>query len=227
LDVAGIAVAGGKLSQDRLDFRGGAWTDPKVLIVGLGGLVLVAYAFWLALGRADPTWATYLVVGDTILFGALNLARTGTGLLADLQRAPWQVLRFYLLTLAITAVIEVVGQLWLGLWSYPRLTLPEQVLHVWLIGEPVTFFAASQTWILARSLTRSLPLAFVLTAVVNAFGQELPDVVAQETVYHMPVTATLFGVNALVLVGWLGLVAFAAWLTDRLNHDMVKYHPLA
>ena len=85
-------------------------------------------------------------------------------------------------------------------------------------GDPLTFLAVSQAWIFARSLTPSLPLAYSLTALVTAVGQEVPNAAAHETVYHMPLAGvSALGVSALVWVGWLGMIALTAWLTHQLS----------
>ncbi|NIP60323.1 MAG: hypothetical protein GWN71_34255, partial [Gammaproteobacteria bacterium] len=118
------------------------------------GAALTAVSILLAVSPGAAAWYTPFVLGSYLLFGTLNATTYGASTLLVLRHQPRRWFRLYSAIAVVSLLVDVpVGRLLGPFWSYPHLSLAEQLVHVWLIGYPFGLLSAAETyWFLYRPI---------------------------------------------------------------------------
>lgn len=174
-------------------------------LIGILGLLLALYGLFSAIFFANIFWYSYFVIGGTFFLAYINFRCRKPSIL---EQQKIYLAKTYILYLLITFLIEAVGRFWLHFWEYPSFTLFDQIIHVFLIGYPFAFFFISESLTLIKKKVSSLTLTIVIATLANAFLHEIPNIFAWEWKYTIPlVTFEIFGINVVVLLGWVILIA--------------------
>jgi len=171
------------------------------LPIGLGLFLLGLY---LAFVQHSPIWYTPYLIGGFLSFESIK-SRTGFSVLKD----PRNFALVWLIFIVITIGVELTGNYWLDLWTYPSFGTLEYFIHIILIGYAFTGFFGLMVFVSLQKLFRSrrqqmivLPIAAFLFGYVN----EYPNTFAHEWVYVNWPFGEVLGIPILVSILWI------AWL---------------
>jgi hypothetical protein len=192
------------------------WRPFLRTVLALGGSVLVIGGLFLSIARHSTFWYSAFVVGGFLLLEAVNGSK-GFSVLKHTEH----FLKVWLIFFGLAIAIEVLGRLWLNLWSYPRLHGLQYVFHVLIVGYPfVGFFSLeflvwlqSFSWV-RRTQPKSLPVALFAFAYLN----EIPNTFVCEWSYSNWPLGELLKIPVLVPFLWISLlfvVLYKPWFTDR------------
>jgi|APSaa5957512622_1039677.scaffolds.fasta_scaffold52954_1 hypothetical protein len=174
-------------------------------ILGILGLLLAIYGVILAVFYSIVPWYIYFSVGGTFFLAWINLILKNDSLFGKNKN---YILKTYLLYLFFTILIEIIGRGILNIWTYPFFNFTENVIHVFLIGYAFPFFFIHESFKLIKIKVGLLPLAMILTTLINAFVHEIPNTFAHEWVYNIPYfTLEILQINVIVIVGWIILIS--------------------
>jgi hypothetical protein len=195
-------------SQERLLF----W----VLIVASAAVAVygLALAFWT--GQAG--WHTPFVVGLTGVAALVAFGLDMHGVLLDLAYRPWSVITQYIVYVAIGLVLEVGGGYALGLWSYPNLSMPLEIIHVIGFGYPFSFFLAFELYLIMVVVIRVTAPALVGAWVVNVIFQEIPNTLGGQWIYLEPIASPVLGTIPLIpSIAWLLFILLSIFVREQLR----------
>ncbi|OGK37750.1 hypothetical protein A3B02_00495 [Candidatus Roizmanbacteria bacterium RIFCSPLOWO2_01_FULL_42_14] len=171
--------------------------------LGLTGFILTLFGLYSVFFLFYDKWYTSFVIGGTLFLGYINHKLRHGSFFEKLIQQPKTLLLTYGLYVISALLIDAVGKQLFRLWHYPSLNPSEQIFHVYLLGYPFAFFMVYESWILIKHSVTYMPLAFIITFLVNAFVHEIPNTYAGEWIYTIPfITSEIFGVNIVVILGW-------------------------
>ena len=165
-------------------------------------------------------WYNILVIGVWFLFD--NLAkgqkrRTTIDLIIKRKYKKFTILFFSLLLLGV--LIEVVGSLLLGLWTYPKLWSITPfglmvVINIWgYLSYPFILMSFREMYNYYNAIIKSNIFDVVLFIITGVLIWEVPNIFSRDWVYFIPTVSThLFGINIIVIFGWVLLIIFPLWV---------------
>lgn len=165
------------------------------------GVVLFGFGLYLAYGTHSDIWYTPYLIGGFLTLERLN-SQYGFSIL---RRRSWSF-GVWLVCIAFTLAAELLYNGLLDLWDYPSYDRVEFTVHVALIGWPMTAFFWLEFIALCRQmlLPRRIGITtFVALTLVFAYLCELPNVAAQEWVYHNWPFGSLLGVPVAAILLWV------------------------
>lgn len=173
-------------------------------IIGLLGFMLALYGLVSAILFANVTWYSYFISGNTFFLGYINLTRENRSLLEDAQKNRVILAKRYLLYLIAGILIELVARFLLHLWEFPSFKFTDEIIHVYAIGYPFTFFFIDELYNLVENRLRAIiPSVFAITLFI-AFLIEIPNTYAWEWRYTIPfITMEVLNINIVAIVGWI------------------------
>ncbi len=137
----------------------------------------------------------------------------------------------YYLALAVLSIgIELIGSLWLKLWSYKIADYQPTIDAIlaahyadpvsalgWLMY-PIILMHFKSLYDWAYSFIPHLALATLLAMVLGILFWEIPNVYSQDWIYTIPYIQTaVFGVNVVVIIGWVLLIQPPVLIYKYLN----------
>jgi hypothetical protein len=182
-------------------------------LVTVGSALLVGGLF-LSLREHSRIWYTPFVVGGFLLLETVN----GSNRFSVLKHTQY-FLKLWLIFLGMTIAIETVGDQWLNLWFYPRLSGLAYVFHVLIIGYPFTGFFALElfVWLQSVPFVRRTQFVFLpVAAFIFAYVNEYPNTFAYEWRYGNWPLGEVLNIPILVPFLWVSLlfvVLFKPWFT--------------
>ncbi len=172
-------------------------------VIGFLGFILALYGIVSAIAYSNITWYSYFIVGGACFFYYLNskLKNKSIFKLTDNKK---EVFKIYPIYLILGILIEFVGRFLFHFWEYPKFQFTDEVVHVYLIGYPFTFFYLYEFFTLVNSKVQNLGLSITSTTIINAFLIEFINTFAGEWKYRIPyITLEILEVNILVVIGWV------------------------
>lgn len=187
--------------------------------LGIIGLLSVVYGVLSAILASNVIWFSYFAIGGTLFLAWINNMLKNDSLF---EKSKIYVLKTYGIYLLFAILIEIVGELMLNLWNYPSFDLKSKVIHVFLIGYPFVFFFIHESFKIILKKVPSLSLAIILTTLINAFVNEIPNTFAWEWVYTIPyITFEILEINIIVIIGWIVLVTVPIITKRIINKQML------
>jgi len=164
-------------------------------------------------------WYNFLVFGAWFLFDNLaSLRKQKTTLDIIIKKKYKLFLEVYLVLLGFGILIELLGSILLGLWSYPKLWSIEPFWFMLLINivgylcYPFILISFIEEYRFFKTIVKRW-WAVILSVVVGILIWEIPNVFSRDWIYNIPYfKSELFGVNLIVILGWLILVIFPVLL---------------
>lgn len=184
------------------------------------GLGLAGYGLVSALFFAGATWYSYYASGGAVALSYLNYRLGRASLLDEICERRTGFLKTYALYLLAGILIEALGRFLLHLWVYPAFDLGDEIVHVFLIGYPASFFFISETLVLIGPALPSRGLTLLIATLLNAFVQEYPNTFAWEWRYNIPyVSLEILRINVVVIAGWAILIVIPLIVKRILRSD--------
>jgi hypothetical protein len=125
-----------------------------------------------------------------------------------LKNKKWFLLT-WLIFMALTIFVEIIGNLWLNLWDYPTFNTLDYLIHVIVIGYAFTgFFGLEFFVIVQRTFISKKAQLIVLPIAAFFFGylNEYPNIFAYEWKYINWPFSEFLGIPILVSFLWLLLL---------------------
>ncbi|MFH1591560.1 MAG: hypothetical protein ABIC95_06565 [archaeon] len=175
-------------------------------------VLLVVLGLLLALAFRNPYWYSFFILGIFLLFDWLDQHFNGHSLLDMIRHRLGNVTMIYFWFFVLGMVMDIMtGRLAGTQWHYQGFTPIEHVVHVWLIGYPVTFLAAYEVFQVIKAFFRPLShhshhvpltsreIVFESMVVYGVFFFVLPLVARMIDQPHFTILLVISGI--LVVVG--------------------------
>jgi len=189
-----------------------------VKLVGFVGLFIALYGLISAIFYANTSWYSYFVFGGTFFLSSITYSFSNSSILKILEKKWTKAVKIYFIYLTAAILIEIIGRLIFGWWEYPHFGTFEMLIHVFLIGYPFALFFVYESFLIINHKIRTLWMAIVLTTLFNAFLHEIPNLYAFEWKYYIPlISLEIFGINIVIIVGWVVLVLIPFWTNKYLD----------
>lgn len=171
-------------------------------------------------------WYNFLLLGSWLLFDNLaHWKKQKTTLDLITQKKYRLFLEVYSILLIFGILLEIVGSLWLGLWSYPKLWALEPSwllisISLWgYLSYPFILISFIEMFRFFRTIGNKY-LAIIISMATGILIWEIPNVYSQDWVYQINFFSyELFGVNLVVMVGWIILITIPLIL----DHFILKH----
>lgn len=175
--------------------------------MGFLGFILAFYGVISAIAFSNITWYSYFIVGSTVFLSSINHKSNNDLILKLVGNNKKEIFKIYMAYFIIGFLFELVGRFVLNLWRFPSFNLKEEIIHVYLIGYPFTFFYLGEFFKLVQKRLKSFNLSIILTTLINSLLIEITNTFAWEWTYIIPyVNFEIFNVNILVIISWVLLV---------------------
>ncbi len=168
------------------------------------GLVIFALGLYLAFSQHSDIWYSVFLIGGFLLLEGIN-SQKGFSVLKKQKK----FLLTWLIFIAITVALEIIGNLWLNLWDYPTFNKLDYLIHALVIGYAFTGFFGLEFFVLLQKYFPSqraqvviLPIAAFLFGYLN----EYPNIFAYEWKYINWPFGEFLGIPILVSFLWILLL---------------------
>jgi len=187
-------------------------------LLGIIGFLLALYGLISSIFFESSIWYSFFVIGGTLFLAWINKKKDNPSLF---KKSVKEIVATYLIYLAFTILIEIVGRILLNLWYYPKFNNLDILIHVFLIGYPFGLFFVGETINMTHHLKINIVIKLTLLTIINAFLNEIPNIFSWEWVYTIPyVTFEILKINIVVIVGWIILIAIPIFTESFLK----KFH---
>lgn len=177
------------------------------------GILFIIFSIILYISKSI-FWFNTATIGVWLLFDTLSAARknkTTADLITRKKYGKFVKLYFYLLAFGI--LIESIGSLLLGLWSYPKLWSLEPLSFLIIANVagylfyPFILMSFREMYNFLNSFIRNKITTAILSMIVGILIWEVPNVYSKDWIYKIPyINVEIFHINILVIIGWVILI---------------------
>ncbi|MBI2670371.1 hypothetical protein HYX18_00095, partial [Candidatus Woesearchaeota archaeon] len=157
----------------------------KYAIIGLLGLTIALYGIFSAIYLDNIFWYSYFAIGATIFLSYVTYHITNKSLIKKFEKDKFDVIKKYFYYVVIGISIEVIFNYFLDLWSYPKYSLYDNIVNVFIIGYPFALFLLYESFLIINKKFNFVS-SIIIGTILNTFLNELPNTFVHEWVYNIP-----------------------------------------
>jgi hypothetical protein len=198
------------MNKNKTNKRAAFWILGAVITLVSACLYFIKNPYWYYLG----------VIGIWILFDNLASSYNNKTTLDLLISKNYKKLSLiYILLFMLGLLIEVVGRIILGLWSYPLVSqLVANTLGIILY--PFILMSFRETYQFVKSNLNNKTISGLVSMLIGIIVWEVPNLFSSDWVYNIPfVTFSLFKINIVVIVGWAILIVLPVCVYNLLDKN--------
>ena len=168
------------------------------------GLAIFVWGLYLAFFQHSDIWYSVFLIGGFLFLEGIN-SRKGFSVLKNRK---WFLLT-WLIFIAITIVLEIIGNSWLNLWDYPTFNKLDYLIHVLVIGYAFTGFFSLEFFVFLQRIFTSRKIQIIIlpiSAILFGYLNEYPNIFAYEWKYINWPFGEFLGIPILVSFFWILLL---------------------
>ncbi|RJQ13548.1 hypothetical protein C4553_03340 [Candidatus Parcubacteria bacterium] len=186
----------------------------------LSGFVILVSGLYLAFLQHSDIWYSVFLVGGFLFLEGINSQRE-----FSIIKNKKRLFLTWLIFIIITVAVEIIGNSWLNLWDYLTFNRLEYLIHVIIIGYPLTGFFGLEFFVLLQRYFHSRKTQMIIlpiSAFLFGYLNEYPNVFASEWKYINWPLGSFLGIPILVSFLWILLLFVLLFKKPFCVHSLPK-----
>jgi hypothetical protein len=125
----------------------------------------------------------------------------------------------YLAMLAVGMSVEYLGRFVFGFWHYNYQSLFFEI--VLILTYPVMCFTARELYESSKLIVSNKVLSVILAMIIGIILTEIPNLYSGLWIYTVPFGFDIFGINIMVMAGWVILILVPAYVYDKFFNNKI------
>jgi hypothetical protein len=188
----------------------------RILFVGM---IIILFSIFLYI-KNSPYWYFPAPIGVWLFFDSISYFRKNKTTLDLITKKDYKkFLKFYIALFIGGILIELIGSIFLNLWSYKlsayTSTLKAVIGHIlnnplsgtgWFIY-PFILMSFKGMYEFLKSFFKNKISPTILAMLLGIIIWEIPNVFSQDWIYRIPfISLEIFGVNIIIILAWVILI---------------------